>query len=149
MVISIKKKCKYMKEIIYNVIGSAMEVHRVLGWGLLEAVYQEALSVELQKRSVEHKMEVNLPIFYKDVKLEKSYRMDLLVEDEIIIEFKAVVEITTAHRMQLFNYMRLTKKKYGVLINFGELNLHCERYIYDDKNNECYLVDRNLNRVNY
>ena len=58
-----------MKEIIYNVIGAAMEVHHVLGWGLLEAVYQEALSVELQKRSIEHKMEVNLPIFYKDVKL--------------------------------------------------------------------------------
>lgn len=55
-----------MKEIIYKVIGAAMEVHRVLGWGLLEAVYQEALCIELQKRLVEHEIEVNLPIFYKD-----------------------------------------------------------------------------------
>ena len=120
-----------MKEIIYNVIGAEMEVHRVLGWGLLEAVYQEALSVELQKRSVEHKMEVNLPIFYKDVKLEKSYRMDLVVENEIIIEFKAVVEITTAHRMQLFNYMRLTKLRMGILVNFSPAYMEIERYFYD------------------
>ena len=87
-------------------------------------------------------------VFYKDIKLEKTYRIDLLVEDKIIVEIKAVSDILPEHRMQLFNYMRLTKIEYGVLINFGELNLHCERYFYDDERNECYLVDKNLNRVN-
>lgn len=138
-----------MKGLMYRIIGAAMEVHRVLGWGLLEAVYQEALSVELKNRLVEHKTEVNLPIFYKDVKLEKSYRMDLLVENQVIVELKAITDILPEHRVQVFNYMRLTKKQYAILINFGEQSLHCERYFYDDQNNECYLIDRDLNRVNY
>ena len=138
-----------MKDLMYKIIGSAMEVHRFLRCGLLEAIYQEALSVELKNKSVQHKLEVNLPVFYKDIKLEKTYRIDLLVEDKIIVEIKAVSDILPEHRMQLFNYMRLTKIEYGVLINFGELNLHCERYFYDDERNECYLVDKNLNRVDY
>ena len=137
-----------MKELFYKIIGSAMEVHRFLRWGLLEAIYQEALSVELRNRLVQHQLEVNLPIFYKDIKLEKSYRIDLFVEDKVIVEIKAVSDILPEHRMQLFNYMRLTKVKYGLLINFGEVVLHCERYIYDDDVNECYLVDKNLSRVN-
>lgn len=137
-----------MKSLFYKIIGSAMEVHRVLGWGLLEGVYQEALSVELKQNGVDHGLEVNLPIFYKNVKLVKTYRMDLVVEDKIIVELKSVTDILPEHRVQLFNYMRLTKKRYAILINFGETSLHCERYFYDENINECYLVDKNLNRIN-
>ena len=138
-----------MKSLFYEIIGSAMEVHRILGWGLLEAVYQEALSIELQNRLIVHGIEVNLPIFYKNIKMTKTYRMDLVVEDKIIVELKSVADVLPEHRVQLFNYMRLTKKQYALLINFGELSLHCERYFYDENINECYLLDKNLNRVNY
>ena len=124
-----------------------MEVHRVLGWGLLESVYQEALSVELQQNKIKHEVEVNLPIFYKAIKLEKSYRMDLVVDNQIIVELKAVTDILPEHRVQVFNYMRLTQKQYAILINFGEQSLHCERYYYEKTTNECYLIDKHLNRV--
>lgn len=120
-----------------------MEVHKCLGWGLLEAVYQEALAFELDHIGIKYQKEIDLPVFYKGFELHKTYRMDLLVED-VIVELKAVSEILPEHRMQLFNYLRLTKKKYGLLINFGEQNLHCERYLLNSNDNTCYLLDKDL-----
>lgn len=120
-----------------------MEVHKCLGWGLLEAVYQEALAFELDHIGIKYQKEIDLPIFYKGFELHKTYRMDLSVED-VIVELKAVSEILPEHRMQLFNYLRLTKKKYGLLINFGEKSLHCERYLLNSNDNTCYLLDKDL-----
>lgn len=120
-----------------------MEVHKSLGWGLLEAVYQEALAFELDHIGIKYQKEIDLPVFYKGFELHKTYRMDLLVED-VIVELKAVSEILPEHRMQLFNYLRLTKKKYGLLINFGEQSLHCERYLLNSNDNTCYLLDKDL-----
>ncbi len=137
---------KDYKDLVYNIIGAAMEVHSELNWGLLEAVYNEALHIELLDRGIENEREQNLPCFYKNHVMEKRYQMDIVVSD-IIIELKSVDELTSVHRAQLFNYLRLTKKPIGLLINFGQESLQGERYVYDKLTNECILLDRNMNPV--
>lgn len=134
------------KRIVYNIIGAAMEVHNQLGWGLLESVYQEALSLELEERGITHECEKEVEVFYKNKPLKKKFRLDLVAGD-IIIELKSVEEIRQEHRLQLFNYMRLTQKHIGILINFGESNLHGERYIYDTDENICYRVDKEMKPI--
>lgn len=134
------------KDSVYKIIGAAMEVHGEIGYGLLEPVYQEALSRELDIRHIDNVREKEIEIYYKGVRMDKFYKMDLVVDD-IIVELKAVESVTSEHRAQLFNYLRLTQKPIGVLINFGEKNLHSERYIYDKNTNECYLVDKYLDPV--
>ena len=137
---------KDYKDLVYNIIGAAMEVHSELNWGLLEAVYNEALRIELLDRGIENEREQNLPCFYKNHVMEKRYQMDIVVGD-IIIELKSVDELTSVHRAQLFNYLRLIKKPIGLLINFGQESLQGERYVYDKLTNECILLDRNINPV--
>ena len=134
------------KDKVYQIIGAAMVVHSELNWGLLEAVYNEALHLELLDRGIDNEREQNIPCYYKHHLMEKRYQMDLVVDD-IIIELKSVDEITSAHRAQLFNYLRLTKKPIGLLINFGQESLQGERYAYDELTNECILLDRNMDPV--
>ena len=137
---------KEYKDKVYEIIGAAMEVHSVLNWGLLEAVYNEALHLELLDRGIDNEREQNLPCYYKNHLMDKRYQMDIVVGD-IIIELKSVEELTSAHRAQLFNYLRLTQKPIGLLINFGQESLQGERYAYDKLTNECILLDRNMNPV--
>ena len=137
---------KDYKDKVYEIIGAAMEVHSVLNWGLLEAVYNEALHLELLDRGIDNEREQNLPCYYKNHLMEKRYQMDIVVGD-IIIELKSVEELTSAHRAQLFNYLRLTQKPIGLLINFGQESLQGERYAYNRLTNECILLDRNMNPV--
>ena len=137
---------KKYKDIVYKIIGAAMEVHGELNWGLLEPVYNEALHLELLDRGIENEREVHLPCFYKHHLLDKHYQMDMVVGD-VIVELKSVNELNSAHRAQLFNYLRLTKKPIGLLINFGEPSLQGERYAYFDDTNECILLDKNMNPV--
>lgn len=134
------------RDLVYKIIGAAMEVHGELGYGLLEPVYQEALSRELGIRHIDNVREKEIEIYYKGVKMDKFYKMDLVVDD-IIVELKAVESVTSEHRAQLFNYLRLTQKPIGILINFGESNLHSERYVFDKESNECYLVDKYLEPI--
>lgn len=135
------------KETIYKVIGAAMEVHNELGYGLLEPIYSEALSLELTARGVSSESEKFLPCYYKNELMKKTYRMDLVVEDDVIVELKSVSKIIKAHRAQLFNYLRLTKKPIGILINFGDEQLRGERYVYDEDTNHCYIVDKWMNPI--
>ena len=137
---------KDYKDNVYEIIGAAMEVHSVLNWGLLEAVYNEALHLELLDRGIDNEREQNLSCYYKNHLMDKRYQMDIVVGD-IIIELKSVEELTSAHRAQLFNYLRLTQKPIGLLINFGQESLQGERYAYDKLTNECILLDRNMNPV--
>ena len=137
---------KDYKDKVYEIIGAAMEVHSVLNWGLLEAVYNEALHLELLDRGIDNEREQNLPCYYKNHLMDKRYQMDIVVGD-IIIELKSVEELTSAHRAQLFNYLRLTQKSIGLLINFGQESLQGERYAYNKFTNECILLDRNMNPV--
>ena len=138
---------KDYKDTVYKIIGSAMKVHDELGWGLLEPIYNEALHLELLEQGIENEREKHLPCFYKHHQLEKHYQMDLVV-GEIIVELKSVSELTPAHRAQLFNYLRLTKKPIGLLINFGQSYLQGERYAYCEYSNECLLLDRNMDVIN-
>ena len=114
---------------IYNVVGAAMEVHATLGRGMAEPIYQEALAIEMNKRDMIVEREKPLRLQYKDVILEKIYYADFYYNG-ILIELKSVDEICSDHRAQLFNYMRITGKNRGVLINFGEKRLRAERYLY-------------------
>ena len=137
---------KKYKDTVYQIIGAAMDVHDELGWGLLEPVYNEALHLELLDRGIENEREKQLPCYYKHHKLEKFYQMDIVVGD-VVVELKSVDELNSAHRAQLFNYLRLTKKPIGLLINFGQSSLQGERYGYDEETNECILLDKNMRPV--
>ena len=123
-----------------------MTVHSELGYGLLEPVYQEALYMELKERGIDCEREKELRIYYKNRLMEKTYRMDLMIGD-VIVELKSVSELTPAHRLQLCNYLRLTHKPLGLLVNFGEESLVGERWAYDEETNRCFLIDRNMRRV--
>ena len=137
---------KKYKELVYQIIGSAMTVHAEMRWGLLEPVYQEALSWELSQRNISNIREQEIEIYYKNHKLDKKYKMDILIGD-IVVEIKSVVKMLPAHRAQLCNYLRLSRKSIGILINFGEKDLIGERWAYDEETNECFLIDKNMIRV--
>ena len=131
---------------VYNIIGATMAVHSELNWGLLEPVYQEALHLELLDRGIANQREQEIQIYYKKHILEKKYKMDIVVDD-IIIELKSVTKLAPEHRAQLCNYLRLTRKPLGLLINFGEESLIGERWAYDADTNECFIVDRNMKPI--
>ena len=123
-----------------------MTVHSELGYGLLEPIYQEALHLELLDCGIANDREIEIPVYYKKHLLEKKYRMDILLDD-IIVELKSVTNLVPAHRAQLCNYLRLTRKPLGLLINFGEESLIGERWAYDADTNECFIVDRNMEPI--
>ena len=126
---------------IYDVVGAAMEVHVTLGRGMAEAIYQEALAVEMKKRDMVVEREKLLRLQYKDVLLEKVYYADLYYHG-VIIELKSVDEIISDHRAQLFNYMRITGNFRGILINFGEKKLRAERYLYLPEDDDFVLLSQ-------
>ncbi len=136
---------KYANQ-VYKIIGASMAVHSELGWGLLEAVYQEALHLELLDRGIDNEREQEVLVYYKKHLLDKRYKMDIVAGD-IIVELKSVTHLSSAHRAQLCNYLRLTHKPIGLLINFGEESLIGERWAFDEYTNECYIVDRNMERL--
>ena len=124
---------------IYDVVGAAMEVHATLGRGMAEPIYQEALAIEMNKRDMVVEREKPLRLQYKDVILEKIYYADFYYNG-VIIELKSVDEICSDHRAQLFNYMRITGKDRGILINFGEKRLRAERYLYLPEDDDFVLL---------
>lgn len=101
-----------------QVIGSAIEVHRVLGPGLLESAYQKCLLHELRTKNLKVVEEKPMPIVYKDIKLDHGYRIDLLVEDKIVVEIKTVEYFTDVHSAQVLTYLKLGDYKLGLLLNF-------------------------------
>jgi GxxExxY protein len=103
----------------HNIIGAAIEVHRGLGPGLLESAYEVCLIYELRLRRLKVEPQKPLPIFYKDVMLDCGYRLDLVVEDQVIIEIKSVNTIAPIHEAQLLSYLKLSDYKRGLLINFN------------------------------
>ncbi|WP_018232680.1 GxxExxY protein [Thioalkalivibrio thiocyanodenitrificans] len=103
----------------YEVVGAALEVHRVLGTGLLESVYRQALCRELDLRGVDYRSEVPLNAQYKGVAFDAAYRLDILVADRLIVELKAVENLQPLHLAQLLSYLRLSGLRLGLLINFN------------------------------
>ena len=106
-----------------RVIGSAIEVHRRLGPGLLESAYEEGLCFELKQSGIYYRRQVPLPIVYKDVRLDCGYRLDVVVERQLIVEVKAVDRITSIHEAQMLTYLRLSGINVGLLMNFNSITL--------------------------
>ena len=113
----------------YAVIGAAMEVHKTLGCGFLEAVYQEALAVEFDIRKVPYRREVVLPVQYKSQTLHTSYKPDFLCFDAIIVELKALNELSGIEKAQVINYLKVSKMNLALLLHFGSLKLQYDRII--------------------
>jgi len=108
-----------INEITKKIIGCAIEVHKSLGPGLLESAYEECLAYELDKKGLSCKRQQPTPVVYKEIKLECGYRIDLLVENMVVVELKAVDSINPVHEAQILTYMKFSNKKIGLLINFN------------------------------
>ena len=117
------------KEESYEIIGAAMDVHNELGSGFLEAVYQEALALEFNKRNIPFKQEKRIEITYKNQILSKHYIADFICFNKIIIETKALSELIGNHESQVINYLKATDLKLGLLINFGSESLEYKRLV--------------------
>lgn len=106
-------------EISYKVIGAALDVHKNLGPGLLEATYENALAYDLQQEGFEVKQQVPMPFVYKEIKMEVGYRLDLVVNNKVVIEIKSLEDLAPVHFAQTLTYLKLSKLKLGLLINFN------------------------------
>jgi len=122
-----------INELTEKVIGAAIEVHRRLGPGLLESAYEACLAYELKERGIPFERQVELPVKYKEVEIDCGYRIDILVDKTLVLELKAVEGVLPIHRAQILTYMRLSRCKYGLLINFNVMLLKdgIQRFIQD------------------
>jgi GxxExxY protein len=115
----------------YGIIGASMEVHKELGNGFLEAVYQEALGMEFLEQEISYKAQPVIDIFYKKKLLEKKYQPDFVCFDEVIVEIKALEKLSGIEESQIINYLKATGLKVGLLINFGSKSLEHKRFVYN------------------
>jgi GxxExxY protein len=107
------------KNLTEVIIGCAIEVHKILGPGLLESAYQECLYYELKKAGLNVKREIPMPIVYKEIELDHGYRMDFLINNKVVLELKTVEKLTNVHFAQLLTYLKLGNYRLGLLINFN------------------------------
>jgi GxxExxY protein len=121
------------KEECYQIVGACMAVHRELGCGFLEAVYQEALEEELKIRNIPYSREQQLTISYKGKTLNKKYQVDFICYGSIIVELKALNELNSIHKSQLINYLKITGLELGILVSFGNKSLETKR-VYNPQN---------------
>ena len=122
-----------------DITGEAMRVHRKFRYGLLESAYEAALKYLLEEKGYQVERQVPVPIYWEDVELDQSYRLDLVVDDNIILELKSMNHIDTPQRRQLWNYMNLTHLPYGMLINFSPDGLYSEWY---HRNEQTGVIDK-------
>lgn len=111
----------------YNIVGAAMKVHRTLGCGFAEYVYQDAMEVELSKRGIPYTREKRLKVCYEGIELAHEYIADFICYDNIVLEMKAVSELLPIHEAQVHNYLKIAGSDFGLLINFGQTSLEYER----------------------
>lgn len=114
---------KYLDDLTYEIIGAAIEVHKIMGRGLLESAYHFCLKEELSLRNINFESELKVPLVYKEKTLEADFRCDLYIENAIVIELKATNEIHPIFEAQLINYMKLLKAPKGILLNFNCFNI--------------------------
>ena len=112
-----------LNELTYKIIGCAYDVHKALGPGLLESTYEKCLCFELEKLDIKYEKQKELPINYKGMTIDNGYRIDIMVEDKIVIELKSVDSLQPIHSAQLLTYLKLSRKPLGLLINFNVTNL--------------------------
>lgn len=130
-----------LKAYAYDTIGAIHEVHKELGSGLNEKVYQEGLQLELSERNIPFQKELTFHPLYHGKEMESTYRLDFLVNDDIIVELKSVECLTNEHKAQLFNYMRMLKVSVGILVYFYPRFAEIERYFFNPDDNEIYGSD--------
>jgi GxxExxY protein len=116
----------YLTDLTYKINGACIEVHKILGAGLLESVYHKCLEQEFLIRNINFKSELKIPVVYKGKNIECDFICDFLVEDAIVLELKAVSAINDIHRAQVYNYMNLLKVAKGIIINFKVKNIYNE-----------------------
>jgi GxxExxY protein len=117
---------KYLDQLTYEIVGAAIEVHKIMGRGLLENVYHECLKEELKHRKINFLTEMRIPVVYKNKELEIDFRCDLFIEECLVVELKAVQVKTNVFEAQLLTYMKLLKAPKGILINFNCSNIFKE-----------------------
>ena len=125
----LRKGGLFYKELTHKIIGATMEVHKELGFGFLEAVYEEAFSLEMISKNIQYESQKEIRIQYKDQVLQKRYKPDYIVEDKVIVEVKAISSLTGNEEAKILNYLRATGLKLGLLINFGAPSLEWKRMI--------------------
>ena len=113
----------------YKIIGAAMEVHRQLGCGFLEPVYQEAFALEMKSREIPYSRELKFPVSYKGQRLQNHYRPDFICFDSVIVELKALSSLSSVEESQLINYLKVTGYHTGLLLNFGARSLQQRRLV--------------------
>ena len=119
----------FYKDECYKIIGACMEVHKELGCGFLEPIYQEALAHEFRLNNIPFEKEKVISIRYKNIELDKKYIADFTCFDKIILELKALSSLSSEHESQLLNYLKATGYKLGLLVNFGEKSLNYKRMV--------------------
>lgn len=115
---------KYITDLTYRINGACIEVHKILGAGLVEIVYHKALEKEFKLRNIEYKSEFQIPVVYKDENLNCDFKCDFLVEDLIVLEIKSVSSILEIHKAQVINYINLLKVPKGIIVNFNVKNIY-------------------------
>lgn len=116
------------KKLAYAIVGCAMEVHKTLGPGFLESVYENAMKIELENKGLKCKTQVSFPVIYKDHHI-KDFICDMVVDDKVIIELKAIKNLSDLERAQAINYLKVTGIELALLINFGKRSLEYERLV--------------------
>ena len=122
-------------EISYQIRGAAFEVLNKMGPGLLESIYEAALMIEIKKKGMQVSKQVPMPVVYDEIDLGLGFRLDLLVENKVIVEIKSVESLHEVHFKQLLTYLKLTEKKLGLLINFNSVKLEDKKSIFRVVNN--------------
>ena len=112
-----------INELTYKIIGCAFKVHSTLGPGLLESTYEHCLAQELAMKGILFERQIGLPLIYENIRIDAGYRLDLMVENKVILELKSVDQIAPVHKAQLLTYMKLSGKRIGILINFNVADL--------------------------
>lgn len=136
-----------LKQHMYDVVGAIHDVHKELGAGLNEYCYQEGLQLQLEESGIPFQRELSFHPHYHDREMSAEYRVDFLCKDNIIVECKAVTELISNHRAQLFNYMRLLQCPCGILVNFAPQFATIERYFLDTERNAVIGTDGKIKQL--
>lgn len=114
----------YLTDLTYKINGACIEVHKIMGAGLLESVYHKCLEEEFKLRNINYKSELRVPLVYKEREINCDFFCDFLIEDQIVLEIKSVSSLSEIHRAQVLNYINLLRKPKGILVNFNVKNLY-------------------------
>jgi len=130
-----------LKQKVYNVVRAIYDVHEVMGPGLNESCCQEGLELELKEKKIPFVREMSFHPHYRGIPMGSTFCVDFICKDDVVVECKAVSDVTGIHRAQLFNYMRLLQKQCGILVNFYPFSAEVERYFYDKETNQIIATD--------